>query len=282
MPKSGHVTINSSVGKIASRATPNDPAPFPEYQRVIYEKNPLEVVICQVRFPPVLKIDSELPAAFQEAVRADYPLFREASAVAPAADLPSEISKFLGAMLLSPGRAYGFASEDGAWEVTLTRESLALTCKKYSRWEEFRTHLELPLESLRKQYNPAFFARVGLRYRDVIRKSLLGLKDVAWGELLNSEIAGEFRSTVANFIENAAHQLILTLPREQARVTIQYGLAPVSEEVCYVFDSDFSTSERTEINDAVPILNNFNRQAGRLFRWCIAERLHNAMGPRPI
>jgi uncharacterized protein (TIGR04255 family) len=31
-------------------------------------------------------------------------------------------------------RAYEFASGDDAWKVTLTQESLALTCTNYTRW----------------------------------------------------------------------------------------------------------------------------------------------------
>jgi len=48
---------------------------IPESPRVIYASNPLVDVICQVRFPRILRIDSELPVAFQEAIRDQFPLF---------------------------------------------------------------------------------------------------------------------------------------------------------------------------------------------------------------
>lgn len=51
--------------------------PFPNSPRVIYRKNPLEQVICQIRFPSILRIDTEIPAAFQELVRSQFPLFEE-------------------------------------------------------------------------------------------------------------------------------------------------------------------------------------------------------------
>ena len=44
-------------------------------RRFIYEKNQLVEVICQLRFPAILSIDSETPAAFQEKVRARYPRY---------------------------------------------------------------------------------------------------------------------------------------------------------------------------------------------------------------
>jgi uncharacterized protein (TIGR04255 family) len=51
--------------------------PFPDAPRVIYEKNPLETVICQLRFPAILQISATPPVAFQDSVRKVYPLFQE-------------------------------------------------------------------------------------------------------------------------------------------------------------------------------------------------------------
>ena len=52
--------------------------PFPDSERVIYQRNPLLEVICQLRFPSILRIDSEAPAVFQERVRKEYPMYQEA------------------------------------------------------------------------------------------------------------------------------------------------------------------------------------------------------------
>ena len=43
--------------------------PFPVTKRIIYKKNPLVEVICQLRFPPILSIDTEIPARFQGAIK---------------------------------------------------------------------------------------------------------------------------------------------------------------------------------------------------------------------
>ena len=51
---------------------------FPESDRVIYRKNPLAEVAVQLRFPTILKIDSESPAAFQDIIRSDYPRYSQA------------------------------------------------------------------------------------------------------------------------------------------------------------------------------------------------------------
>ena len=87
--------------------------PFPDYGRVIYQRNPLIEVICQVRFPPVLRIDVEPPAAFQEAIRDEFEVLSEDAGIeAPlpippemARRIPPEMARQLGALRMGIGPA---------------------------------------------------------------------------------------------------------------------------------------------------------------------------------
>jgi len=187
--------------------------------------------------------------------------------------------------LRSAGSAHDFISEDGQWVVGLTKDFLALSTRTYTRWEEFRQHLELPLRSLAEVYNPAFFSRVGLRYQDVIIRSRLGLEETNWAELLRPYIVAELGSPdISGSIEAAIRFLIVRLEQAGGLVRIQHGLAqhPESGESSYVIDSDYFSEGRTEAKDVQQTLDSFNSQAGRLFRWCITEKLHNAMEPHPL
>lgn len=259
--------------------------PFPDTPRVIYEKNPLEEVICQVRFPPILRIEAEMPAALQEGIRKDYPLFREQPGEILA--IPPDISRALGAELRfgTGGRSCEFLTEDEKWKITVTREFLALSTFQYRRWEDFRSHLELPLNEFVKHYGPLFFTRVGLRYRDVIRRSALGLGKAPWSDLLQSYIIGELSDErIEPQIQHAVREVVIVIDEKGGKVRVKHGLVRTNGagEPCYVIDADFFRDQKTEISDAFPLLNDFNRKAGRLFRWCIKDGLHQAMGPRPI
>lgn len=261
--------------------------PLPDYDRVIYSKNPLEEVICQLRFPPILLIDAELPAPFQEAVRDRYPLYEEKAQGSETPEIPPAIAKLLppGWPIGQPRRVYLFTSADNRWVVTLTRDALSLATKRYERWEEFRERLEELLRILVQHYNPPFYSRVGLRYQDVIRRSRIASEKVSWADLLQPHICGELSCReLRNEIERVVRQVLIRFDEGRGHVLVRHGLAVDTDtkEECFLIDCDHFRQERTETTDAIELLGYLNNQAGRLFRWCITDRLHNAMDPRPV
>lgn len=262
---------------------------FPESQRVIYANNPLVEVVCQLRFPPILRIDAELPAAFQDLIRNEYPHFKESRVTELRVDLPPEVVQLSGGAIpptLRAGKvAYDFISADKQWKVGLTRDFIALSTEKYERWEDFKQHLAAPLAAFIKVYAPQPFLRVGLRYRDVIRRSRLGLSHVPWAELLQPHVAGELAAPgVAEHIIGVAKQIHFRLPDSEGEAVMQHGFVehPDEEEICYLSDIDFSTSTPTEVNDVIPKLDAFNQEARRFFHWFITDRLDRALGPQSI
>jgi uncharacterized protein (TIGR04255 family) len=261
---------------------------FPDSPRVVYRKNPLAEVTCSLRFPSILKIDSESPAAFQDAIRTDYPLYAEAplaNAQIPP-NLPPEMVKFvqgLGAFG-QVGRRHEFATDDRKWQITLTREALALKTTEYRRWEEFRERFLTVNDAFERLFRPASYVRVGLQYVDVIRRSALRLEGVSWAELLKPHIAGELSvPEIAEQIDSASRQVHIRIDDSETYVTIKSGIAfaEPAKEKCFLIDSDFHTHGRTEKPHVPSTLDTFNRMAGRLFRWCIHQRLHDALEPQP-
>jgi len=275
----GHIILNVEY---------NQPMPFPDTRRVIYNKNPLNEVICQLRFPAILRIDSEIPVKYQERLRETYPIFSESQSSNLKLNITPELAQAIGSSLplsFRGGRAtYEFVSSDQKWKVILTRESLTLAASDYKKWEDFKEHFEIPLKAFVEEYTPPFFSRIGLRYQDVIQRSELQLTNIGWGELLESHIAGEFSSTaIANDIVRCVNQLTISLGENNGMVLLNHGLVPnQNNETCYLIDSDFFTENRTKVSDAIQKLDYFNKQAGRLFRWCITERLHDALEPQFI
>ncbi len=263
--------------------------PFPDSPRVIYNKNPLTEVICQLTFPAILRIDKESPSEYQEKLREDYPFFVEQQGANLKLNFPKEFAEVIGnALPIRSGRAiYQFLSSDKKWKITLTRESFAISTVSYKSWEEFKQHFEKPLSVFIEEYKPAFFSRIGLRYVDIINKSKLNLRDVSWSELLKPSIAGELSdSNIAERITHCVNQLTISLDDEGGVILLNHGLfddnSNESEKFAYLIDSDFSTEQKTEVQNAIERLDYFNKYSGRLFRWCITEKLHDALEPQSL
>ena len=263
--------------------------PFPIAQRVIYKTNPLEQVICQLRFPPILRIDAEIPAKFQDRIRAEFPNYSETSEIK--LEVPSGIKGTIPPEIISQmfqssgGKNYEFSSEDGFWKINLTRAFIALTTSKYERWEHFKDKLRLPLQALVDAYAPSHFSRVGLRYVDVIKRSILNLQDADWKELLQPYVLGvlasqEVGKQVAAF--ESRHEIDLSDGQSAVRIIMRFVEAPDTSELCYVIDSDFHNTTKIQISDATDKLDFLSARGTRLFQWCITERLHNAMEPQPL
>jgi uncharacterized protein (TIGR04255 family) len=200
-------------------------------------------------------------------------------------ELPPEVARILASELpISARTNYEFVSDEGNWTVTLNNEFLALTAKRYERWEAFKERLRVPRESLVDIYRPAFFSRIGLRYRNVIRRSALGLGETDWSALLRPHVLGELAEPyLATRITSSQREILVQL-EAQGQVRIKHGLTPSRDaaEALYVIDADYFSEIRTEVGDAIEALDRFNRESGRLFRSYITERLHEAMEPQRI
>lgn len=256
---------------------------FPASERVVYATHPLEEVICQLRFPPILRIDSGDVSAFQEALRGDYPLYAEEELPIAGMRVPAEFAEMMRIARQGPKPAKKFISADEQWTIALTREFVALSTSAYDRWEGFRDRLTRVVETVVDVYRPAFYTRVGLRYQDVIRRSRLGLQDVPWSELLAPSVAGELGTTIAGNVKEMSHVALIALAESgNVRIRHEFKQPDGGAEESYKIDADFFISDRIELGHANERLDYFNQQAARLFRWSITDRLHTAMGPRAI
>jgi len=258
--------------------------PFPDSQRVIYKRNPLEMVICQFRFPTVLRIDTELPVRFQELISREYPIFNERTQ--NELQLPPEVQQVARSLSQLNKREFEFVSEDGSWTVSLTSDFLALITNSYDRWETFQDHLKGPFDALMQIYPPLFFTRVGLRYRNGLKRSKLAIdNETAWSELLQPHIAGELASVSMGLeVIDRATNVLINLGNDSGRVTLRHGTGKdtTDNETVYVIDSDFHTEKRLKQDEIFSTLTDFNRNGRHLFKWCITDKLHNAMDPTPI
>lgn len=255
---------------------------FPDSDRIVFRQNPLQEVICQLRFPTILKISSQKPDSFQELIRQNYPHFDPSDDIIK---LPAEItgigSRITGRSVVEGNPIYKFAWEDGSRHISLNQDFVALTDNNYTKWHSFESEFFTVIEAFQEIYNPAFYNRISLRYIDVIDKSDLGLENRPWSDLLNSELSGILKAqTVGNLVQHYTNDVRIDLTEvEGACVHIRHGLLANNQNPqIYVIDSDFFFNGRIAKDNLQTTLLQFNRVAGNLFRWAISPELTESLG----
>lgn len=256
-------------------------------QRCIYGSNQLAEVICQLRFPEILTIGANLPVAFQEAIRDEFPIYSLRKEM-PAPKITGAPGN-LNIEKQEPINNYQFASADGVWRVNLTGKFISLACTRYTCWEEFAQKLDKPLVAFIKTYKPAFFERVGLRYVNFISRKKLDLEGVPYSQMISPCYLGPLAEEDVS--ETAASRCSvdaeITL-RAGCRVKIHAGPGLVKQagkadsEVKFVFDQDLFMPGKIPVNGSVGALQTLHSQAGAVFRGAITDKLHEAMEPRYI
>lgn len=256
---------------------------FPDSPRVVFRKNPLTEVICQLRFPPILQVASEEPSAFQELIRGQYPFYEKTQAI------PQQLTSLLTQLSITPALpaewiAHRFLTADRTSHISLSRDFIAVSALKYTRWENFRREIDTARKALEKIYSPAFYTRVGLRYRDIIDRRSLGLQNTAWKELFRPSLSGLLGEVgIAEHLTTTQNQTQIKLAQEDQFMLLQHGSTPLSGgEQGYAIDADFFSPSQLSGDGALDLLDRFNRIAGNFFRWAITERLSTALEPAEL
>lgn len=261
-------------------------------EHVIYERNPLAEVVCQVRFSSAPELGAEVTEDVREELRkqgyteesAEQVLnFKLSPAVSPGQQLPPSITKI-----------FHFAAPDGAWRFTYCSDFMALTCSRYSGWSEFLPRMLNGIAPLIRKFPALSVSRLGLRYKDVIEREPLGLEGTPWPELIQPFLLGPLmpnafsdggrmdEGDLTSFLSQAVLQL------EDCKLLLQSSLlsADVGNRRAFLIDADFfdenNFGERflADESSLKSRLESLHTNAGALFRRGITEKLHVALQPR--
>lgn len=248
-----------------------------EFKRVQYENSPLAEVIFQVRFPNILRIASEEPSAFQEAIRKEFPLFSVNNN-----DTVVEIN----GQKQSVGTAknYQFITADGKSKVNLTNSFIAFSTLKYVRWELFKEGCFKVVKLFQDIYQPSIIQRVGLRYKDVIMRSKWGLNDTPWKELIHEKYLGvlaeDDKKKVSRYVldyESAEDQPIMAHRHFELVRT-----SPTMNELSLMIDCDYSVNGIMPYGVIEELSEKLHDSSSIFLRTTITEKLHLAMNPTEL
>ena len=251
---------------------------FSQEPRCVYQKNQLGEVICQLRFPEILSINSTPPAEFQEAIRAEFPAYssRKEPAMLKPGTPPPQL-----------GMNYQFATTDGIWRVNLTSRFISLATSRYTCWEDFAAKLDKPLAAFIRIYRPAYFERVGLRYLNFISRKALEVNHIPFNQLIAPAYLGLLSDPELSEISATRATVDADVAvKAGCRAKIHAGPGMVRRpgqtdtEPKFILDFDLYMPGKLALNLSAASLNTLHTQAYPIFRAAITDTLHEAMEPQ--
>jgi uncharacterized protein (TIGR04255 family) len=251
--------------------------------RIQFARNPLKVVISQMRFPAELALAE--PAAqtrIQGGLRERYPLAQ------PLDQMNIQFS--IGPQAMPPvsqSRSGGvrFTSEAGEWAVTVGTDALSLQATAYHDWDDFKHRFEEVLDVVLAEARVRRVDRLGLRFIDELsHPEARTLAD--WARFLDPALLGSAATDRFSAIATrTTEQVVLEEGDDGAVITHAYFQNPPESDPpsALVVDTDgFSARpfdlDRAEIRVR---LERYHDAAWSLFRETVREPMIEWLGVEP-
>lgn len=252
---------------------------FPDVERVVYSRNPLAEVVCQLKFPRIFALDTTAPSEFQQALGSAYPIV----------EIRNKFQIVIKDGQPSPGPIqsqliYEFATKDKKFVISLCSDYVAVRTTKYERWDYFLPHVMNSVSALVRCYPVPLFTRVGLRYVNFIDRKELQLPNAEWGELISEHLLGllSMRLSDGSKVESTSASTLITNGENRLALNTGINVGEGSDDPRFYIDADFYCENPTEGEDDVHArLTRYNKAARNVFRWSISDKLFNALGPIP-
>ncbi len=248
--------------------------------RVVLDDPPLTEVICQFRFPPVLRLqsDQQLLASIQDRLRGDYPSL-DAQAVLSLRIPGGPADAPLAAV---GGPAWRFVDDTGNWLVSLAADFVALSTTSYSHWDDFTRRLRPVIQTVVELVGITSRRRLGLRYTNQIP---IPQDAASWGQVIAPELVGWVAHLDPGVAVDSAVQEV-RLRTDVCAVGFRHGPLPMTNDQSvrqYLLDTDCYLDEPTgvDIDDLIGSAGAFNDVANRFFFGALTADGLQKFKPRP-
>lgn len=132
-------------------------------------RSPLVVVLGQVRFSPILLMESYVPAIQDDLRRSGFPGFRKGVVEEVTWNFAQNVNAEPAVETVKRPR-WEFFSADATWRIVLTEEALTLATSEYVRYDDpFERFMRTALTALDAHAALQVVTRLGLRYVDLVQ-----------------------------------------------------------------------------------------------------------------
>ena len=260
--------------------------PFELKPRVKFHKNQLIEVVCQLTYvSPILGMDdSSRFVELHDKIKDRFPLFKKAKSVSLHVQTENQAVEKIEKPL------YEFSSMDEQTKITVDSEGFSCVTTNYVSKEAFFDNMSLIYNSLNElKFITVPFKRIGLRYKNIIQKSVLGedIVKASWSDLLKNTLTSIFsENDFSDNVIGTQSNVVINLNDigENARMNANYGIVTHAQtgEECFIIDSDFYIEGVINYDTATQFLADANVKSRNFFQWCIHPRLYEALKPERI
>ena len=252
------------------------PYQLPATPHVRLRKSPLQLLLGQIRYPPIMALaDIRYIAPFQEALRGTYPEFGQEQ------QLGLQITP-TGTVQTEDSRQWRLASGDGVWVILVNPSGITLQSgsSDYTDYGEFRSRFAAIWDLALVHFRPSRRVQQGLRYVNHIEGDLQAHE---WSTMINPELLGPIGSPrFGNELRQAICELVLERPNGQFK--LKHGIAATGPDMKrgYLLDFDYLTQQRPEelsLSEVLSSFDSFHELIYGMFRWSITPRALKSFQP---
>lgn len=233
----------------------------PDVESVRYERNLIEIAVCELRFPTILELENNPPVKLQAKLRKDYPHYelQEQIKIGTSEGIPSQ-------------HRYLFRSKKKSWTVSIHAGAISLETTSYTDFREFHERLMKLLEESKSIIDSDFFTRVGLRYINTV-------------PIQDSDLNGWINPALVSILTEGPYGQIQKFDNEVrgytdvGNYTFRQGIKNMKDDKIseYALDFDYYM-EDVEYGDVNSLVINFNKINFSFFYWCLGPKSKEYLG----
>ncbi len=231
-----------------------------------YPQNPLEAVVCQISFEPILRVHAGVPE-FQERVRGRFPGYEEVEGTVfelrPTGPVQRSVVQ------------HRFLAHPEPAVASLDRNSITLEYAAHRHREVLQSDARLVCDAMQATYERVAAKRLGLRYVNLIDRERVAQRlgrEVTWSELLQPPYL-HVPTELAD-LESVSFASEVTASCDRGRMTVRLGFLPTPDRgLAYRLDIDRYIEEHFDFGDVDALLVQFAEDIYRLFRTAAGSTL---------
>jgi len=234
---------------------------LPNVEPTHYERNLLQKVVCELRFPTLYSLDSSKPPlSFATALRKTY--------------TEHQVANDLNLSPTGVAQAFAHVFNDKRRRLAVSLRSSAVTIESaaYRSFEEFSSQVEHVIEAAEKVIDSEFFTRVGLRYINAVPYDPGTISKWVNPTLVQALADGIYGDAME-------HHARVSGTTESGGYSFTHGLGVNSGtgKREYILDFDFS-QEDVEVRETKGVLARLHELEFKMFHWSIGKAALEQLG----